>query len=115
MIDFLPQLPILQTAPAGGGGGQMLSLVVTFGVIIAIFYFLVIRPQSKKRKDSEKMLEALKKGDKVSTIGGIRGVITAVKDQTVTVKVDDNTKVEFSKSAISNVLEKKESSVEAKE
>ena len=54
MINFLPQLPILQTAPAGGGGGQMLSLVVTFGVIIAIFYFLVIRPQSKKRKESRK-------------------------------------------------------------
>ena len=115
MINFLPQLPILQTAAPAGGGGQMLSLVVTFGVIIAIFYFLVIRPQGKKRKESEKMLETLKKGDKISTIGGMRGTITAVKEQTVTVKVDDNTKVEFSKSAISNVLEKKESSVEAKE
>jgi len=51
------------------------------------------------------MLEALKKGDRVVSIGGIRGTVVSVKDQTVVLKVDDNTKLEFTKSAISTVVE----------
>ena len=91
----------------------MVMMLVTFGAIIVIFYFLVIRPQNKKQKETQKMIEALKKGDKIATIGGIRGVVTAVKDNTVTVKVDENTKIEFTKSAISTVLERKDAAVES--
>ena len=90
-----------------------MTMVITFGLIILIFYFLVIRPQSKKQKDAQKMLEALKKGDRVSTAGGIRGVITAVKDQTVTIKVDDATKIEFNKSAVTQITDKTDSSGES--
>lgn len=72
-------------------------------MIIGIFYFLIIRPQNKKQKDTQKMLAALKKGDRVTTIGGIHGTIQSVKENTVIVKVDENSKMEFSRSAISSV------------
>ncbi len=107
MFEFLTRLPLLQAA--SGGSGQVVTMLVTFGLIIVIFYFLIIRPQRKKQKDTQSMLASLRKGDRVATVGGIRGLVTAVKDQTVTVKVDDSTKIEFSKSAIASVLERKES------
>ncbi|MDR2601564.1 MAG: preprotein translocase subunit YajC [Spirochaetaceae bacterium] len=76
-----------------------------FVLIIAIFYFLIIRPQNKKQKETQKMLEALKKGDKVVTIGGVYGTIQNVKEKTVVIKVDDDVKIEFLRSAISSVLD----------
>jgi len=76
---------------------------VPFIAIIAIFYFLIIRPQNKKQKDTQRMLDALKKGDKVVTIGGIHGVIQSVKEHSVILKVDDTVRLEFSRSAISTV------------
>ena len=98
---------LLMGAPdAGGGAGTTASLVSTFipfGLVILIFYFLIIRPQNKKQKDTERMLSALKKGDKVVTIGGIHGVIQAIKETTVMVKVSDASTLEFSRSAVSTV------------
>jgi preprotein translocase subunit YajC len=113
MISFFSQLPLLQAA--ANPGGQMMTMLITFGLIIFIFYFLVIRPQNKKQKEAKRMIEALKKGDKVVTIGGIRGQVTSVKEQTVTVKIDTDTKIEINKSAVSSVLEKKESPAKSKE
>ncbi|HZK19774.1 MAG TPA: preprotein translocase subunit YajC, partial [Treponemataceae bacterium] len=63
-----------------------------------------IRPQNKKQKETEKMIAALKKGDKVVTIGGIRGVVSSTKEQTIIVKVDDNCKLEFNRAAVSAVI-----------
>jgi preprotein translocase subunit YajC len=83
----------------------MSTTFITFGLVIAIFYFLIIRPQNKKQKQTKQMLSALKKGDRVQSIGGIRGVVQNVSDDSVVVKVDDNTKLEFAKSAIGEVLE----------
>ena len=82
----------------------MLMSVLPFGLIILIFYFFIIRPQNKKQKETEKMLSALKKGDKVVTVGGIHGVISSTKEKTVIVKVDDNAKIEFSRNAIATVI-----------
>jgi preprotein translocase subunit YajC len=102
-------LPLLMGAPdqAAGAGttASLISTFVPFGLVILIFYFLIIRPQNKKQKETEKMLAALKKGDKIVTIGGIHGVIQSVKEGTVVVKVDDSTKIEFSRSAIASVVE----------
>lgn len=86
--------------------GQMTSSLVMFTAIILIFYFLIIRPQKKREKETKDMLNALKKGDKVVSIGGIHGTVITVKDTTVVVKVDDNARIEFTKSAISQVLNK---------
>ena len=79
--------------------------------IFAIFYFFLIRPQNKKQKETEKMIAALKKGDKVVTIGGIHGVVSSTKEKTVVVKVDDNTKIEFNRTAIASVVTDKPADV----
>ncbi len=96
------------TTDAAAASGSMWTTMVTFGIIILIFYFLIIRPQRKRDKEAKNMLAAIKKGDKVVTIGGIRGTVAVVKENTVIIKVDDNTRIEFSKNAISSVLNKKE-------
>lgn len=115
MNTFFTELPLLMGAPAGGdgaaggGAGSLVTTFITFGLVFVIFYFLIIRPQNKKQKEAKRMLEALKKGDKVVTIGGIRGTIQSLRDDLVVLKVDANTKMEFSRSAISTVLEQKSS------
>jgi len=95
-------LVLLQAASANPTG-QMVSTLVTFGLVFVIFYFLIIRPQNKKQKDMQKMIAGVKKGDKIVTIGGIHGTVYSVKEGTVVVKVDDDCKIEFSKSAIASV------------
>lgn len=89
-------------------GGNMFMTIAMFGAVFAIFYFMIIRPQNKKQKAMQKMLSEIRKGDKVVTIGGIHGLVHAVKDSTVVLKVDDAARLEFSKSAIATVLNKGE-------
>ncbi len=89
-----------------GTTGSMATTLVTFALIILIFYFLILRPQKKRDKEAKAMIDAMKKGDKVVTIGGIHGTIVMVKDKTVIVKVDDSARIEFSKTAISSVTSK---------
>jgi preprotein translocase subunit YajC len=114
--DFLP---MMLGMPEGGAsqnsGGQLVSMLVTFGLIILVFYFLVIRPQNKKQKDAQKMLASLRKGDRIVTAGGIHGSVVSVKETSVVVKVDDNTKLEFSKGSVTQVVERKDESFESKE
>ena len=93
-----------QAAGEGAGGAGFITSIIPFIAIIAIFYLLIIRPQNKKRKETEKMLSALKKGDKIVTIGGVHGTIHSVKESTVIVRVDENVKMEFQRSAISTVV-----------
>ena len=96
-------VPFLQAAGSPSTTGGLMGTMVPFLLIIVIFYFFLIRPQNKKQKETERMLKALKKGDKVITIGGIHGTISSVKENTVIVKVDDDCKIEFNRSAISSV------------
>ncbi|WP_296031728.1 preprotein translocase subunit YajC [uncultured Treponema sp.] len=92
-------------AAMGGGFGMFLPLIL----IIGIMYFFMIRPQNKKQKELQKMLDALQKGDKVITIGGIHGTVSSVKKDSnvVTIRVDENTKIEFNRSAIATVVSDK--------
>lgn len=99
---YMTFIPFLQ-AESASASGSLMGTFIPFALVIVIFYFFLIRPQNKKQKETEKMLKALKKGDKIITIGGIHGVISSVKDNTVIVKVDDNCKIEFNRSAISSV------------
>ena len=103
-----------QGAAEGGGGMGGIMSFLPFIAIIAIFYFLIIRPQNKKQKETQKMLSAIKKGDKIVTAGGIHGIVQHVKDTTVIVKVDENTKLEFSRTAISVVTASKAEKPEEK-
>lgn len=92
----------LQAATPSTTGG-FTSTILMMAALVAIFYFFLIRPQNKKQKETEKMLAALKKGDKVVTIGGIHGVVSSVKDKIVTVKVAGDVKIDFNRAAIASV------------
>ncbi len=88
-------------APAGGGWTMIIMLVVMF----ALFYFLLIMPQKKKEKQFKSMMEQLKPGDKIVTIGGIMGKVVTVNDQTVEI-LTGGTKMEITRRAISAILGK---------
>lgn len=97
---------LLQAGQAAGAQGQggMLMSVLPFLLIIVIFYVFIIRPQNKKQKETQKMIDALKKGDKIVTIGGIHGTVTRAEEKTIIVKVDGGTTIEFNRSAVASVL-----------
>ncbi len=82
------------------------SQLITIALIIVVFYFLLIRPQKKQQQQHRDMLASLKKNDEVITIGGIHGTIANVKDATVTLKVDENVKIEVQKSSIASIRRK---------
>ena len=87
-------------AQGGGMGGTLMMLVV----MVAIFYFMLIRPENKRKKEAEQMRNTLKKGDWLTTIGGLYGKVVAVTDRTVVLETsEDRVRVEFLKSAISAV------------
>ncbi len=85
---------------AGGMGSTLMMLVV----MVAIFYFLLIRPENKRKKEAEQMRNSLKKGEWLTTIGGVYGKVVAITDHTVVIETsEDRVRVEFLKSAISTV------------
>ena len=93
--------------PVGGaGGGAVLTQLVFFASIFAIFYFLLIRPQQRQRRERDQLLSALRKGDRVITSSGLHGTITGLTDQTVTLRVADTVKLEFDRSAVARVVER---------
>jgi preprotein translocase subunit YajC len=94
---------ILLFAPASGKEGSGSSSLLSFlplVLIILVFYLFFIRPQMKKSKDQKKFREALKKGDKVITVGGIHGKIAEIDETTVVLEVGNQMKLTFEKSAI---------------
>lgn len=80
---------------------QLVPLVLIF----IVFYFFMIRPQQKKQKDREKVLDSLKRGDKIVTIGGVHGTVAGIDTdkKTVLVQVSDTTKIKFDRTAIANI------------
>ena len=77
-------------------------------LIFIVFYLLLIRPQQKKQKEHEETLKKLEKNDEIVTTGGIHGTIVNVKDTTVTLRIDDNVKVELQKNCVAYVKKKRE-------
>lgn len=95
--------------PSGGeGGGGLTSTLVMFGVIFLIFYFMIIRPQQKRQKERQKMIDAIKKGDKIVTSGGIHGTVIGVEDKIVLVQIADNVKVKVDRGSVGNVAREAE-------
>jgi preprotein translocase subunit YajC len=94
---------ILLMAPPGGADGEQgggMEFFILMGGMFLVMYLFFFRPQIKKQKETQKMIEALKKGDKVILQAGMHGSIVNIDDKTVLVQVDDNTKIRFEKSAI---------------
>src|SRR2546422_5076016 len=86
--------------------GGMLNMLVMFAVLGVMFYFLLIRPQQKQRKEQDSLLKNIKTGDRVLLNSGIYGIISNVKEKSFTVKIADNVKVEVTKSAVGSVIQK---------
>jgi preprotein translocase subunit YajC len=86
-----------------GGMGAMISSLLPLILIFVVFYFLLIRPQQKKAKEHQQMLDNIKKGDKVVTAGGIYGVVENVGSNTLTVKISETVKVKIGKGYIATV------------
>lgn len=94
---MITNLLFLQDAPAQGGGMSGIIMIVA---MIAIFYFFMIRPQQKKQKEIRKFREALKKGDKIITAGGIYGRIVDVEATSFMIEIDNNVKIRVDKNSV---------------
>ena len=100
MFDIAYAATTSGTASGAGMGSTIMMIVL----MIAIFYFLMIRPENKRKKQAEEMRSALKKGDWLTTIGGVYGRVVAITDRTVVIETsEDRVRVEFLKSAIGQV------------
>jgi preprotein translocase subunit YajC len=103
---YAADVALAAAAPPGGGGSTaMLTQLVFFAAIFAIFYFLLIRPQQKQRRDRDVMLGAIKKGDRVVTTSGLHGTVTGFDDNTVTLRVTDQVKLQFDKTSIGRIVD----------
>jgi preprotein translocase subunit YajC len=108
---FMQILAQVTSAPATNGSqaqpqGSPMSLLVMFVIFIGIFYFIALRPRQKEQKKRDQMLKAIKKYDKVMTIGGIIGTVMEVREDEIIIKVDDNsnTRIKFTRSAIQRII-----------
>ncbi|TDQ07011.1 preprotein translocase subunit YajC [Pedobacter metabolipauper] len=86
---------------AAAGSSNMLTTLIPMVLIMVVFYFFMIRPQVKKAKDHKKLVEDLKKGDKIVTTAGIHGRIADMNETTFLIEVEGGTKIRFDKSAVS--------------
>ena len=101
---MLQYFTLLMGQPNQGEGPGLMSNVILFGSIILIFYFMIIRPQQKRTKERKKLIESMKKGDKVITSGGMYGTIAGLDEKTVLLEIADKIKVKLDRSAIATIV-----------
>jgi preprotein translocase subunit YajC len=89
---------------AGAGGGNFMGTIGMLLIFFLIFYFLILRPQQRRQKEMQKMIAALKRGDRVLTSGGLYGTVWDVKEDLLVVKLTEDLKVEMAKSAVQAVI-----------
>jgi preprotein translocase subunit YajC len=92
----------MMAPPEGDGGGAMINLLF-LGAIFFVFYFFIIRPQTKRQKEVQQKVSEMKKGDKVVTGGGMFGIVNSIDDDTVLLEIDSGVKARFQKSSITDV------------
>ncbi|MDR1166904.1 MAG: preprotein translocase subunit YajC [Deltaproteobacteria bacterium] len=85
----------------GGGGAQLIIFIVGF---ILIFYFLMLRPQKKQQRERQSMLDAIKKGDRIQTSGGLLGIVTAVDAREITLRIAPEIRVKIARGAVAGVV-----------
>jgi preprotein translocase subunit YajC len=110
LIECFFAQPILLLAADPGLSGALSQLLFFFAPLFAIWYFLVLAPQSKQRKKLQEMLESLKSGDRVVTSGGIYGTITGFSDGKVQLQIANQVKVDVARSAITGLVSEEEAS-----
>ena len=87
------------------GNSNFLMMAIYFGFFLAIFYFFLVLPRKKQERKHTEMVASLKRGEKVVTIGGVHGEVTRLKDDSIILKVSENTEIEFLKKAIAYKVE----------
>lgn len=112
MLNFLTATP--------QGGNQMISTVLMLVIMVGVFYFMLIRPENKRKKEAEELRSNVKVGDQITTIGGIVGTVVSVKDEKIVIETSaDRVRIEFQKWALSTndtaVAAKKEAEAKAAE
>lgn len=91
---------LFMSMPAQEGATNPWVQLMPFALIIVVFYFFMIRPQMKRQKELRKYREALKKGDKIVTTGGIYGKVSEIKEDKVIMEISENVKITIDKSAV---------------
>ena len=108
-MSLARQFALFFAGPAGAGGNSLTVLLPL--LLIPILYLLMIRPQQRRQKQWQAMLSSIKTGDRVTTAGGIRGIILSIKDDSIVIRVaPDNLKLEIAKSAIASVTTQEDAS-----
>ncbi len=100
---------LIAMAQQPGQESNPLTMFLPLVLMGAVFYFMIIRPQSKRQKEREKMLSAVQKGDKVVTTGGLHGTVSSVEEATIIVQVAENVKLKFDKNAVTVISQSKSS------
>lgn len=103
-MDFLIANAYAEGAAGQQGGG--IQLIIMMVIFFAIMYFMIIRPQQKRAKEHQSLIDGLSKGDEVNTGGGLVGKIVAIGDNMVEIKIAENTNVKVQKHAIAGLLPK---------
>jgi preprotein translocase subunit YajC len=104
MFDLMTTFAMMPPSDGKGGGGfeSMLPTLIMFGAIILIMYFLMIRPQQKRAKAHQAMLDSIHKGDKVITTSGIHGTVVDIDGNTFIIQIADNVKISIEKQALAS-------------
>ncbi|MBI4357367.1 MAG: preprotein translocase subunit YajC [Gammaproteobacteria bacterium] len=103
VFDFLIA-PVFANSPAPQAAGGGMTQIILFGAILAVFYFLLIRPQSKRAKEHRNMVSALVQGNEIITTGGMAGKIVKVSDDFITLKISENVDILLQKQAVGVLL-----------
>lgn len=101
MFELIDSAYAMGAPPGEGEGGSPFASLLPFVLMFAVLYFLILRPQMRKQKNQQRMVDELEKGHKIVTNGGIHGTIDSIKDDIIVLKIADSVKIEVSRAAVS--------------
>jgi len=93
-------------APEGGEGGFDWTIIIFLLLIFGVFYFLIIRPQRRRQKQHDELMQELKRGDKVITSGGIYGVVESISDDSIVLKIESGASIRIARGSLAGQREK---------
>lgn len=105
---MLANLILMAPQQGQNGTSQLISTLIMFAAIFGIFYFMIIKPQQKKAKEHQNMIDNIQKGDKVVLSSGIHGKIANIEEKTFLVEIDNNVKIKVEKSSVIAVIKNKD-------
>ena len=108
MFDLISTAYAMGGATEGGQQANPIASLLPFVLMFLVLYLLILRPQMKKQKNQQRMIDELEKNDEIVTSGGIHGTILNIKDDILVVKIADNVKIEVSRAAVSRVKNKED-------